>query len=61
MSFAVILQVKKHRKDPQNIVINKQGFAFVLEEYIAQHPGEQIVVLFDLSGAGLAQLVNYAY
>lgn len=50
------LQVKQHNKDPEMQPIIKKFFAFMLERYMEDHPGETIVVLFDLVGAGLAQL-----
>lgn len=55
------IQVKQHNKDPQLLPTIKKYVAYLLEGYMENNPGEKIVVLFDLVGAGLAHLVSLTF
>ena len=58
ISISVYLQAKQHKKDPQILPMIKRFFAFHLETHYRQDPDEPIVLLFDLCGAGLSNLVS---
>ncbi|KAL3880965.1 hypothetical protein ACJMK2_033166 [Sinanodonta woodiana] len=52
----LFLKVKEHRKDPQTQPIIKRFFAFHLETFYRHNPEEQLVIFFDMTDTGLANL-----
>ncbi|XP_060557960.1 motile sperm domain-containing protein 2-like isoform X2 [Ruditapes philippinarum] len=50
------IQVKQHVKDPQLLPTIKKWFAYHLEKQYLKDPESSIVLLFDLDGAGMAQI-----
>ena len=46
-------------KDNKIIFISKQFIAYLLEEHYRDHGDDQIVVLFDMQGAGLSNVVSF--
>lgn len=61
-SFAVIIRVKLHRKgDSQYLHTVKRFFAWHIEKVFREKPGEPVVMLFDMYGAGLGNLVSWLF
>ena len=58
-SIAVYFNIKEHVKDNKIIFISKQFIAYLLEEHYRDHGDDQIVVLFDMQGAGLSNVVSF--
>jgi hypothetical protein len=56
--ISVYIQVKQHVKDPQLLPTIKKWFAYHLEKQYQKDPESSIVLLFDLDGAGMAQIVS---
>ena len=52
------LQAKLHKKDPQILPIVKRFVAYHLETHYRQDPDDPIVVMFDLAGAGVSNIVS---
>ncbi|GAB1601594.1 motile sperm domain-containing protein 2-like isoform X2 [Argonauta hians] len=53
----LIIQVKTHRKgDSQYLLTVKKFFAWHIEKVFQENPGEPLLMLFDMDGAGLANL-----
>ncbi|XP_052767071.1 motile sperm domain-containing protein 2-like isoform X2 [Mya arenaria] len=50
------VQVKKYKKDAQMLPMIKQFFGYLMEQQSIKNPGQQIVLLFDMAGAGLSNL-----
>ena len=55
---SVIVHVCKHKKDPAHLPLIKKFFGFMMEWQSINHPGEQIVLMFDMTNAGLSNLVR---
>ena len=54
----VFLRVKEHRKDASKLLLVKKFFIFWLETSFRAKPLERVVTLFDMSEAGLSNLVS---
>ena len=54
--LSVYFQVKAHKKDSERVHLNYQFIAWWLEKHQKKHPEEQIVVLFDMTDAGLSNV-----
>ena len=56
--FAVFFQVKKVQKDAEKLPMVKKFVAWWIEKHCSKHPSERIVVLFDMTDAGFANMVG---
>ena len=56
--FIVHFQVSKHKKDPEKIHQQKQFIAWWIDKHFQKSPDEPIVVLFDMQGAGISNMVG---
>jgi hypothetical protein len=55
---AVWLRVKFHKKDAEKLPLVKRFFIYWLEMAFRANPTEQIVTFFDMTEAGLSNLVS---
>ena len=49
-----------HHKKGTYVEELKKYMAYFLEQHFQQHMGERIAVIFDFSGAGLLNMVNFS-
>lgn len=54
----VQFQVAKNKKDPSNIDSVKKFIAWWIDKTYKKTPENSIVVLFDMTGAGLSNMVS---
>lgn len=59
--ISVFIKTKEYRKDMNILPMTKRFFAFALERVHRRSINEQVVILFDMSEAGLANLVTTFY
>ena len=55
------LQVKLHKKDAAIARTVKRFLAYLMETHYRKYPDESIVVVFDMAGAGLSNVVGPFY
>ena len=55
--FSVYFQVSRHKKDPDRLFQQKQFIAWWIDKHWQKSPDEPIVVLFDMQGAGISNMV----
>lgn len=52
--FVVFFRIRENRRDPAIVPIVKNFVAYLIDLEHRRDPGQQIVMLFDMTGAGLA-------
>ena len=55
--FSVHFKVSKCKKDPENQMLIKKFIAWNIEKENRKAPDKPIVVLFDMTGAGISNMV----
>ena len=55
--FAVTVKVREHKRDAQLLPLVKQFLGYHLEMAYNEDPEQEIVLLLDLQGAGMSNLV----
>ena len=58
--FSVYFVVRAFVKGENESEVIKRFMTYVFENHLRQHPGEKIVMLFDMSEAGIRHLVGCA-
>ena len=58
-TISVYFDVKKSKKDAEKAQMVKQFIAWWIDKHFLNHPEERLVVLFDMSEAGLSNMVIY--
>lgn len=56
--FSVNFVARAYEKGQDDSEAIKRFITYNLEQHLRDHPGQKIVMLFDLAGAGLRQLVS---
>ena len=59
--FLVTFQVQKNKKDSTNAMKSKQFIAWWIEKAFSRNSDQPIVVLFDMTGCGLTNVVRASY
>jgi hypothetical protein len=54
----VYFKIKDHKKDPAKLPLLQKYVAYLLEDYFLHNMGSQIVVMFDMTDAGLSNMVR---
>ncbi|XP_064637399.1 motile sperm domain-containing protein 2-like [Lineus longissimus] len=49
-------RIKDHKKDPTKLLLLQKYVAYLLEQYFMENMGSQIVVMFDMTDAGLSNM-----
>lgn len=58
LKFSVLFQVKKNKKDPEKQQLMKQFIAWWIDKHYLSCPRDSMVVLFDMTDAGFANVVS---
>jgi len=57
-SFVVHFVVRAFNKGYEDNEAIKRFITYNFEKHVREYPGQKIVILFDLSGAGISHLVS---
>ncbi len=56
--FAVYFRISKNKKDPERLPTLKRFVAWWIDKHYLKHPDEKIVMMFDMTDAGFANVVS---
>ncbi len=58
LSFAVYFKIKNIKKDPTKALVVRKFIGWWIDKHYLQHPDEKIVMMFDMTDAGLSNVVS---
>ena len=58
--FIVMFRIKKHKRDSSQLQMAKQFVAWTMDRHFRATPDQRVVVLYDMTQAGRANIVGGA-